>query len=96
MTSSQPVLVATDISVESDRAVDQVLVLAQQWGVRLIVLHPLEAGSHILMLGWNLENRLLGRPCEILKLILAIHLRVGLAPTVIADAAACATAAGGG
>ena len=48
MTSNgKPVLVATDLSARSDRAVDRAALLARQWGVRLLVFHALEAGSQL-------------------------------------------------
>lgn len=48
MTSNgKPVLVATDLSARSDRAVDRATYLAEKWGVRLIVLHALEPGSRL-------------------------------------------------
>ena len=39
------VLVATDLSARSDRAVDRAQFLAQSWGVRLKVTHVVEPGS---------------------------------------------------
>lgn len=45
--SDKPILVATDLSARSDRAVDRATLLARQWGVRLIVLHALERGSYL-------------------------------------------------
>lgn len=48
MTSNgKPILVATDLSARSDRAVDRATYLAEKWGVRLIVLHALEPGSRL-------------------------------------------------
>lgn len=47
-TNGKPVLVATDLSARSDRATDRATFLAEQWGVRLIVLHALEPGSRLL------------------------------------------------
>ena len=43
----KPILVATDLSARSDRAVDRATMLAGQWGVRLLVLHALEPGSRL-------------------------------------------------
>lgn len=48
MTSpATPVLVATDLSARSDRAVDRACLLARLWGVPLKVLHAVEPGSWI-------------------------------------------------
>ena len=48
MTSNgKPILVATDLSARSDRAIDRATFLAQHWGVRLFVLHALEPGSRL-------------------------------------------------
>ncbi len=48
MTSDvKPILVATDLNARSDRAVDRATDLAEEWGVRLIVLHALEPGSRL-------------------------------------------------
>lgn len=48
MTSNgKPILVATDLSARSDRAIDRATLLARQWGVRLIVLHALEPESRL-------------------------------------------------
>jgi nucleotide-binding universal stress UspA family protein len=41
--TQHPVLVATDLSARSDRAVDRAVFLAEQWGVRLKVVHVFEA-----------------------------------------------------
>lgn len=46
-TNGKPVLVATDLSARSDRAVDRATMLAQQWNVRLIVIHALEPGARL-------------------------------------------------
>lgn len=40
-----PVLVGTDLSARSDRAVDRAFQLAQGWNTRLVVVHAIEAGS---------------------------------------------------
>lgn len=48
MTSpATPVLVATDLSARSDRAVDRACLLARLWDVPLKVLHAVEPGSWI-------------------------------------------------
>lgn len=48
MTSKgKPVLVATDLSARSDRAIDRATMIAQQRGVRLLVLHALVPGSRL-------------------------------------------------
>lgn len=43
----KPVLVATDLSARSDRAVDRALFLANLWDVRLEVVHAIEEGSEL-------------------------------------------------
>ena len=44
-TPARPIMVATDLSPRSDRAVDRALQLAGQFGVRAVVVHALEKGS---------------------------------------------------
>ncbi|MFN3618740.1 universal stress protein [Sphingorhabdus sp.] len=89
MTNGQPVLVATDLSARSDRAVDRALMLAEQWGVQLIVLHALEAGSY-------LEGKLEAAERSIRATLrdpdadVSILPAVGAAPSVIVDAATSA------
>lgn len=46
-THGKPVLVATDLSARTDRAVDRATQLAREWGVRLIVLHAIEPESQL-------------------------------------------------
>ncbi|MBU3991457.1 MAG: universal stress protein [Alphaproteobacteria bacterium] len=90
MTSNgKPVLVATDLSARSDRAVDRATYLAEKWGVRLIVLHALEPGS-----------QLEAEPDRAAQAIRAVLLNpeadvdvipaIGPAPAMIVDAAASA------
>jgi len=92
MTNGKPVLVATDLSARSDRAVDRAAMLAQAWDVRLIVVHALEAGSH-------LENRLDLAEQSIRESLhdpdadVSILPAVGPAPSVIVDAATSADCA---
>ncbi len=43
----RPVLVATDLSARSDRAVDRAVCLSSSWGKRLILLHAVERGSRL-------------------------------------------------
>ncbi|HKO68146.1 MAG TPA: universal stress protein [Burkholderiaceae bacterium] len=40
------ILVATDLSAHSDRAVDRAIVLAQHWNARLVAVHALEPVAH--------------------------------------------------
>lgn len=44
---NKSILVATDLSARSDRAVDRAVFLAYQWTARLIVLHAVERGSRL-------------------------------------------------
>lgn len=88
MTSNgKPILVATDLSARSDRAVDRATLLARQWGVRLIVLHALESGSRLEAkpeLAEEAIRAVLPDPTADVGIIPAI----GSAPTMIAEAAA--------
>ncbi|AOB32867.1 hypothetical protein AKI39_22155 [Bordetella sp. H567] len=43
--AAAPVLVATDLSAQGDRALDRAVVLARELGARLIALHVLEPGT---------------------------------------------------
>lgn len=45
--NNHPILVATDLSARSDRAVDRAVFMAAQWDARLIVLHAIEPGSRL-------------------------------------------------
>lgn len=45
--NGKPIIVATDLSVRSDRAVDRAVFLAWHWGSRLAVVHALEPGSRL-------------------------------------------------
>ncbi|MCO4092919.1 MAG: universal stress protein [Sphingorhabdus sp.] len=87
MTSQiKPVLVATDLSPRSDRAVDRATFLAKRWNVPLIVLHAIEP-----------DSKIAGNPVddeEIIRGILPdpnadviIVPAIGSAPTVIVEAA---------
>lgn len=87
MTSNgKPILVATDLSARSDRAVDRAIYLAEKWGVRLIVLHALEPGSLLEakpeLAGQAIRAVLLNPEAEV-DVIPAI----GPAPAMIVDAA---------
>ncbi|WP_374615055.1 universal stress protein [Sphingorhabdus sp.] len=90
MTSNgKPILVATDLSARSDRAVDRATSLAKQWGVRLIVLHALEPGSHLKAkpeLAQHAIRACLSDPQADVDIVPAI----GSAPTMIVEAAASA------
>ena len=90
MTSNgKPILVATDLSARSDRAVDRATLLARQWCVRLIVLHALDSGSRLgadLELAQHAIRGALSDPNADADIVPAI----GPAPTVIAEAAASA------
>lgn len=90
MTSNgKPILVATDLSARSDRAVDRAIMLAQQWNVRLIVLHALEPGSRLEAepdLAENAIRAVLPDPETDVSIIPAI----GPAPAMVVDAASSA------
>ncbi|MDP3906542.1 universal stress protein [Novosphingobium sp.] len=90
MTSTgQPILVATDLSARSDRAVDRAAALAQQLGVRLIVLHVIEAGSPLEANPERVQSAIraaLPDPRADVDIVPAI----GPAPTMIVEAAASA------
>lgn len=90
MTSNgKPILVATDLSARSDRAIDRATLLARQWGVRLIVLHALEPGSQLEArpeLAGQAIRAALPDPQANVSIVPAI----GPAPTVIVEAAASA------
>lgn len=92
MTSGQPVLVATDLSARSDRAVDRALMLAQQWDVQLVVLHALEAGS-LLENRLDLAEQTIRESLQDPEANVSILPAVGLAPLVIVDAATSADCA---
>lgn len=83
----KPILVATDLSARSDRAIDRATLLARQWDVGLIVLHALEPGSR---LDTNPEiaeqsiRAVLPDPQADVGIVTA----TGSAPTVIAETAA--------
>lgn len=90
MTSNgKPILVATDLSARSDRAVDRATDLAEKWGVRLIVLHALESGSRLEarpeLAGQAIRAVLLNPEAQV-DVIPAI----GPAPAMIVEAAASA------
>jgi nucleotide-binding universal stress UspA family protein len=88
MTSNgRPVLVATDLSARSDRAVDRATLLASQWDVRLIVLHALEAGSR-LDAEPELAERAIRASLPDPQADVSIVPAIGPAPTMIAQAAA--------
>ena len=85
-TMGRPILVATDLSARSDRAVDRATMLARQWGVPLIVLHALELGSHLeakRALAEQAIRAALPDPQADVGIVPAI----GPAPTVIVDTA---------
>lgn len=88
MTSNgKPILVATDLSARSDRAIDRATLLAKQWGVRLIVLHALEPESRLEAKPELVEQAIraaLPDPQADVDIVPAI----GPAPTMIALAAA--------
>lgn len=86
MTFDQPILVATDLSARSDRAVDRALALAKSADVRLIVLHAIEAGSRMEKepaLADRVIRASLAEPGAAVSVVPAI----GPAPSVIAEAA---------
>jgi len=85
--NGKPILVATDLSARSDRAVDRATSLAQQWGVRLNVLRVTEPGSPM-KTGSDFDEELvraiLPDPSADVDIVPAI----GPAPTMIVEAAA--------
>lgn len=89
MSHSKPVLVATDLSARTDRAVDRAIQLAHEWGVRLAVFHAIEPGTRLHTqpeLAEETIRRSLPDPSADLDILPAI----GPAPTIIAEAAASA------
>lgn len=90
MTSNgKPILVATDLSARSDRAIDRATFLAQQWGVRLFVLHALEPGSR-LEAKPELAEQAIRAALPDPEADVGIVPAIGPAPTVIVEAAASA------
>jgi nucleotide-binding universal stress UspA family protein len=88
-TDNRPVLVATDLSARSDRAIDRATLLAQDWDARLIVLHALEPGSRLESkpeLAQKAIRATLPDPDADVSVVPAI----GSAPTKIVDAATSA------
>lgn len=84
--NGKPILVATDLSARSDRAVDRATLLARRWGVPLIVLHALEPGSRLEArpeLAEAAIRAVLPDPDADIGIVPAI----GPAPTMIAQAA---------
>jgi nucleotide-binding universal stress UspA family protein len=82
-------LVATDLSARSDRAVDRAIVLARQWGVGLIVLHALQPGSKLAAKP-ELADQAIRAALPDPQADVIILPAVGQAPTLIAEAAAAA------
>lgn len=88
MTSNgKPILVATDLSARSDRAVDRATSLAQQWGVRLIVLHVIEPGSRM-KAGSEDEEKFIRSSLSDPSADVDIVPAIGSAPKMIVEAAA--------
>lgn len=85
----KPLLVATDLSARSDRAVDRALLLAQQWGVGVIVLHALQPGSKLAARP-ELADQAIRAALPDPQADITIMPAVGLLPTLITDAAAAA------
>ena len=88
-TNGKPILVATDLSARSDRAIDRATFLAQQWGVRLFVLHALEPGSR-LEAKPELAEQAIRAALPDPEADVGIVPAIGPAPTVIVEAAASA------
>lgn len=85
-THGKPVLVATDLSARTDRAVDRATQLAREWGVRLLVLHAIEPESRLDArpdLANQAMREVLTDPAADVDIVPAL----GPAPTVIVDAA---------
>lgn len=87
--NGKPILVATDLSARSDRAIDRATFLAQQWGVRLFVLHALEPGSR-LEAKPELAEQAIRAALPDPEADVGIVPAIGPAPTVIVEAAASA------
>lgn len=88
-THGKRVLVATDLSARTDRAVDRATRLAQEWGVRLIVLHVIEPESMLHHRPEFVDQAIrsaLPEPGADVDILPAI----GPAPTAIVEAAAAA------
>jgi nucleotide-binding universal stress UspA family protein len=88
----KPILVATDLSARSDRAVDRAMLLARQWGVDAIVLHALQPGSKLAAKP-ELADQAIRAALPDPQADVTIVPAFGQAPTVIAETA---TAAGCG
>lgn len=85
-TPARPVMVATDLSPRSDRAIDRALQLGRQLGVRTLVVHALEKGSPLEAepgLADAAIRAALPEPEAEVDIVPAL----GPAPAVIADAA---------
>lgn len=85
-THGKPVLVATDLSARTDRAVDRATQLAREWGVRLMVLHAIEPESRLHALP-ELANQAMREVLLDPEADVDIVPALGPAPTVIVDAA---------
>jgi nucleotide-binding universal stress UspA family protein len=88
-TDGKPILVATDLSARSDRAVDRAILLAQQWGVGVIVLHALQPGSKLAAKP-ELADQALRAALPDPQADVTVVPAFGQAPTVIAETAASA------
>lgn len=85
-TNGKPVLVATDLSARTDRAVDRATQLARAWGVRLMVLHAIEPDSRLHArpeLANEAMREVLPDPAADVDIVPALD----LAPTAIVEAA---------
>lgn len=85
-TTGRPILVATDLSARTDRAVDRATLLAQAWNVRLVVLHAVEPGSRMSVqpeLANEMIRAVLPDPAADVDIVPAL----AAAPTAIVDAA---------
>ena len=85
-THGKPVLVATDLSARTDRAVDRATQLTREWGVRLMVLHAIEPESR-LDARPDLVNQAMREVLPDPEADVDILPALGPAPTVIVDAA---------
>lgn len=85
-TTGRPILVATDLSARTDRAVDRAILLAQAWNVRLVVLHAIEPDSRLSAqpeLANEMIRAVLPDPAADVDIVPAL----AEAPTAIVDAA---------
>jgi nucleotide-binding universal stress UspA family protein len=88
-TDGKPILVATDLSARSDRAIDRAILLARQWGVGVMVVHALQPGSKLAAKP-ELADQAIRAALPDPQADVTIMPAIGQAPTVIAETAAAA------